>query len=217
MKREKSKTGLHSVRTIGPSIIHLVYDTQTDLAKAFCRIQEHYESPKFRGEVFTFGQFREWYTEQKGAFSYFTDWAGFNVPGEAFRLFFKGSFDPLTSAEMEILNIIRDKKEPFYVIGTYRGGDFSVYVHEVCHALYATNKLYRFNVDSILNHFWKELAPVRAEMVKLGYNEAVIRDEVHAYVSASTDWLINEKVPFPEAAHMLLLKERQRVIRRLRK
>ena len=51
------------------------------------RFQEHYESPEFTGTVFTVGAFRKWYAETYGAFTYASDWSGFNIPGTVLEPF----------------------------------------------------------------------------------------------------------------------------------
>ena len=54
-------------------IFHLKFNSQQELAETFLRFQEHYESPKYRGKVFTLGEFRKWYTDVHGSFSYYQD------------------------------------------------------------------------------------------------------------------------------------------------
>ena len=55
------------------------FDTQYALASTFLRIQEHYESNRFRNRVFSLEQYMDWYAAEFGAFTYFEDWSGFNV------------------------------------------------------------------------------------------------------------------------------------------
>ena len=43
-------------KTIAPNIYWLDFDSQYQLAEAFLRFQEHYESPEFKDKVFTYGQ-----------------------------------------------------------------------------------------------------------------------------------------------------------------
>ena len=44
---------------------------QYTLASAFLRFQEHYESPKFRGEIFSLEEFMDWYAVEVGNFTYY--------------------------------------------------------------------------------------------------------------------------------------------------
>ncbi|OGZ16930.1 MAG: hypothetical protein A3H76_05890 [Candidatus Lloydbacteria bacterium RIFCSPLOWO2_02_FULL_54_12] len=55
------------------------------LAMTFVRMQEYYESgsPRFRGRIFTLGEFKDWYRKERGRWSYANDWSGFNVPSYA--------------------------------------------------------------------------------------------------------------------------------------
>jgi len=47
------------ITNINNSIVRVHFETQKELTKTFIKIQEHYESPEFRGKIFTLGQFRE--------------------------------------------------------------------------------------------------------------------------------------------------------------
>lgn len=60
-------------------VFHLNYLTQEQLASTFLRFQEHYESPEFRGKIFTLDEYKEWYMTnspnsiKKGIFTYYED------------------------------------------------------------------------------------------------------------------------------------------------
>ena len=71
-------------------IYHVSFPNQYLLAATFLRFQEHYESPKFRGRIFDWEEFMDWYAEQKGKFSYLQDWSGFNLPSPVFEPFRSG-------------------------------------------------------------------------------------------------------------------------------
>src|ERR1035438_5938399 len=78
-------------------IVHLKFKTQNKLARAFIRLQEFYESPypTIRRKYFTVDQFAKLYTKTFGEFSYYTDWHGFNLPGNIVQQFAKVSKDDL--------------------------------------------------------------------------------------------------------------------------
>ena len=102
---------------------------------AILRIQEHYESSRFRSRVFTLEEYMDWYAERFGAFTYFEDWSGFNVPSTAFEPFYEGRFDPLSEKERRLLRLFERERAPFYVIGITSDDDLQ---HELAHALYFT-------------------------------------------------------------------------------
>lgn len=191
------------------SIVMLMYETQEELTRAFCRVQEHYESPEYAGKVFTLGEYREWYARKNGSWTYFTDWDGFNVPTSAFELFIKGTFDPLTKEESELVEIVRYLGPGMYVIASYQGAPDDIREHELAHALYATDVPYRANVERYFKEHEQMMADdnpraqydaldgLIAKMRELGYNDKVIRDECHAYMAASQKWLREENITFP--------------------
>jgi len=84
-------------------IFLLRFDTQYELASTFLRIQEHYESSRFRKRVFSLEDYMDWYAAEYGAFTYFEDWSGFNVPSTALAPFYRGEFDPLLKKEARLL------------------------------------------------------------------------------------------------------------------
>lgn len=180
-------------------LFHVVYDTQENLGKALCRFQEHYESPEFRGKVFTLGQFREYYCNFRGAWTYYQDWSGYNFPSSNLFEFRRGSFDPLTPEEAEFFELMRYKRGKFYIIGTSEDCDDSIVPHERLHALWYTNEEYQQKVKEFLgNCFMKHYAPIMEHFVKLGYHEAVHWDELHAYLGASMDYLTAHKLVTPQ-------------------
>src|SRR6185503_8648159 len=102
---------------IADGVFLVRFDTQYGLASTFLRIQEHYESSRFRNRVFSLEQFMDWYADQFGAFTYYEDWSGFNVPSTALEPFYAGEFDPLLRKEQELLRLFEKERRPFYVIG----------------------------------------------------------------------------------------------------
>lgn len=88
---------------IAKDIYLLRFKTQYELAATFLRVQEHYESPRFHGRIFSLEQFMDWYAKRYGNFTYYEDWAGFNVPSTALQPFYEGKFDPLSEKEKEFL------------------------------------------------------------------------------------------------------------------
>ena len=184
--------------TFKNGLFHVIYDTQENLGKALCRFQEHYESPEFRGKVFTLGQFREWYCQFRGAWTYYQDWSGFNFPSSNLFEFRRGSFDPLTPEESEFFELVRYRRDKFYIIGTSEDCAADIIPHERLHALWYTNDEYNEKVNEYLSTMYPSVyRPIIEHFKKLGYHEAVHMDELHAYLGASMDYLKECKLDTP--------------------
>lgn len=166
---------------IGRGIYLLRFDSQYDLAATFLRVQEHYESPRFHGRVFSLEEYADWYAAQYGNFTYYQDWAGFNVPSTALRAFYLGKFDPLTRKEQHLLRLFKTLRGRFYIVGIFgrRGGDLT---HELAHALFFTNAKYRNAVRRTLGTY--STGMLERQLVKVGYARHVILDELQAYLIA---------------------------------
>lgn len=151
------------------------------LALAFLRMQEHYESPWFRGKVFTHEEYRRWYTEARGAFSYASDWSGFNVPSTAVRAVIYRF--PNHSREEKLLFSLLVRADifthsRFYLIGT-TGKHQETLFHERCHALYFTIPEYRRIARTITHRY--QLREFKEFLLAEGYHRSVVVDECHAY------------------------------------
>jgi hypothetical protein len=167
-------------RTLGPGIHLLTFPSQYALASTFLRVQEHYESSRFHGRLFTLEQFMDWYAATFGAFTYFEDWSGFNIPSSALTPFRDGRFDPLLAKEQRLLDCLAGLPEPFYVIGVVRGVTPSTLRHEVAHALFALDSAYRREVRRVLRE--TDTRVIARQLRDMGYAPHVIDDEVHAYL-----------------------------------
>jgi hypothetical protein len=153
------------------------FDTQYALASTFLRFQEHYESPKFRNRVFSLETFMDWYAARHGAFTYYEDWAGFNVPSTTFDAFRAGRFDPLLEKERRLLRLFEREREPFYVIGTASDAELT---HELAHAFYFTRPAYRREVRAAVRGH--DTSTLQKHLREMGYHRAVVADEVQAYL-----------------------------------
>ena len=190
--------------SVTKNIIQFDFKKEVHLCKAMLRFQEHYESPnpQFRGQIFTLGMYRKWYSEKEGSFSYYSDWGGFNWPDYVLDAFLEGLFDPLEEAEQDIVNTLRHIKKPFYVIGT-SGNE--AYEHEMAHALYYVNKRYRNWVNKELKDQTKLTALRR--WLKNDYTEQVFVDEENAYMAADQSFLDDQDVTYPIDLAMKLHKK----------
>ena len=158
--------------------VHVVrFDSQYALASTFLRIQEHYESSHFRGRVFSLEEYMDWYAARFGAFTYYEDWSGFNVPSTAIEPFYSGRFNPLLRKEQQLLRLFDQAKAPFYVIGLYQDAELT---HELAHALFYLRPAYRQAVRAAMRGY--DTAAIARHLASLGYHRRVLEDEVHAYL-----------------------------------
>ena len=175
---------------IADAIFLLRFESQYDLAATFLRVQEHYESRRFAGRVFTLEQFMDWYADEFGQFTYYEDWVGFNVPSTALAPFREGKFDPLLEKEKRLLQMFRHEQPPFYIIGVSSAASKGDLAHELAHALYFTDADYRRAARrAIRGH---DTSAIEHELFRMGYARRVIPDEVHAYLVASDGSLFGE-------------------------
>ena len=151
------------------------------MCKILLRFAEHYESPKFRNKIFTLKEFKAWYrTTIKGnKFTYYNDWAGFNIPSYAFKAFREQKFNPLSAKEKLFMNIINNLKEPFYIIAARKGHKNAI-KHETAHALFYLDAEYRKKVLKILPKI--DLKDFKKRLLNHGYCKDVLSDEFNAYI-----------------------------------
>lgn len=173
---------------VAPKVHLLTFETQQDVTSTFLRFQEHYESPKFAGMVFSLDEYKEWYVKNSpngiktGEFTYYTDWSGFNIPGTILLPFYEGKFHPLSEAEEIILEMFKDEQNPFYIIGVHKESKSfeKLLRHETAHGLFYTNPEYKKEALEIISKY--DTSEVRKDLLASGgYGENVLDDEVHAY------------------------------------
>lgn len=202
---------------LSEKIVQLQFESQRIMGETLLRFQEYYEGQEFRGEIFTLGEFRQWYSRHFGAFTYYDDTAGFNFPSTALRPFFEGLFDPLTLEETKILELFKSRSESFYVIGTYVDitGSQDDIDHEIAHALYFTSRGYKAAVEKVLDrvNIQKTLDGI---VTGLQYHTEVAYDEAHAYMATGPDVLEQQKIWYPKDVAEDLKKIFVRYKRKLR-
>lgn len=140
-------------------------------------------------------EYMDWYVfnSPSKTFTYFEDWAGFNVPGNAVIDFFNTFTNvehQLRRKEIEILSHVIDRitndDSDFCIIGTYAGNSNSL-EHELRHAYYYMHPEYRAACDEIYNAMPPSLiAQVRQHLLEWGYVDDVIPDEIQAYFGSDT-------------------------------
>lgn len=167
-------------------------DSQEELGNTFIRFQEHYESPKFRGQIFTVGQVRSWYATVYGANTYQLDWSGYNLPSTTLKPFREGLFDPLTKQEKELLQLLKYRHDSFYIIGAQTQ---DVLRHELAHALYHYSIKYKVSIDQLIKKYQKDLKATTKYILDKGYDKSVINDELQAYITDNDDEFIKKHTP----------------------
>jgi hypothetical protein len=164
-------------------------ESQKELGETFIRFQEYYESPnkKFRNNTFTLGDIKNYYSLEYGSDSYSEMWIGFNFPSFVLLPFRQGLFDPLTSYEKELLNLLKYRHDSFYVIGAQNN---STLRHELSHALYGFDSKYKKEIDNYINKYKKGFGKIIKHLLEKGYDKSVLNDELQAYITDNDDEFI---------------------------
>lgn len=187
---------LPKIVQVSKNVYLVTFNLAYDVAMTFLRYQEYYESPKWRGQLFTISDYMAWYSKGsgEGSFTYPTDYNGFNLPSKVVKRvqghLWTEKYDAITPYDRlmgEIYETILNKRDGygFYLIGVSKEtGDTSTIKHEIAHGMYTTDKEYKFRVDRLI----RELSPrIKKRIFKaLGgrqYHKAVFKDELNAYMA----------------------------------
>lgn len=173
-------------------VYHVTFPSRKELAYTFLRFQEHYESPHFRGKIFSLDEYKKWYlanhphAKRTGRFTYHEDWGGFNIPSYVMRPFYEGRFDPLSGMEKALLDAFEPRRKGrFYVIGTRQGSDPSYLVHEIAHGLFSTDASYKNEALRVLDLLSaQDTQKMIRWLEKTGYTPSVFKDEMQAFLCA---------------------------------
>jgi len=185
---------MFALKQVIPHVYALTFDDGYDLALHFWRVQEFYESPRFRGQQFTLVEYMEWYAKEgsgkeHGCFSYPDDWKGFNIPGEMLeRVYFRSSIPDENQYDAfmrEVTRMIRAREAgSYYVIGAKTGSEETMR-HEIAHGLFHTNKNYHRRALDLIGGLGAQLSfGLREALHDQGYHLEVLSDETQAYLSA---------------------------------
>jgi hypothetical protein len=183
------KTPKIKVKKTKENILILDFKTQREVCSTFVRMQEFYESDfeGIRDNYFTLKEYKERYREWKGKFSYYTDWAGFNVPGNKVIEFFS-LFKRLTKKEKVLKELIFknvDINKKFYVVATYNlKENIEVLRHELSHALFYLDDGYKSKSEKLVKKYPK-LKKLKKSLLDMGYTSKVLIDECQAYLSTT--------------------------------
>lgn len=176
----------YKVEKINENIFAVVVPNRYDLGMLFCRVQEFYESPnkKIKDKSFSIWDYYSWYSKtNSGCFSYVKDYCGFNLPLKIARKCYSLNKveTPYDKLFKDIINNIKSKDG--YIVGVDKINT-STFYHELCHALYYTNKDYKREMDMITKSISKSnINNFKKNLKKKGYCMEVLNDEIQAYMS----------------------------------
>lgn len=180
----------YKIKEVCPNVFAVIVKDKYDRAMLFCRAQEYYESPatKFRGKNFSIWEYMKWYNDKyRRGFSYGADWSGFNIPFKTIQECYhklnkvESPYDKLMD---EIIRKIKSRltNETTYVVGCSNITD-GVFKHEVCHAMYHTNKNYKKQMNIYTKELPKKHYNVfKSNILNMGYAAKVVDDEIQAYL-----------------------------------
>lgn len=176
------------LKKLSPQIYCVVVSNLKLLAQTFVRLQEFYESPfkDVRGKHFTLDQFKKLYSKNGGGFTYYEDWAGFNIPGHVVRNFFR-IFKDLSQKEIRIKNLLKDALSAdgrFYVIGIPKLKNKEIVNHELSHAMFYTVPAFRKQMTKVALRMPETVKrDVFRKLKEMGYSNNVKIDEFQAYMA----------------------------------
>lgn len=152
-----------------------------------CRPQEFYEcnSKRLRGKTFSFYDLVDHYMDDRGVLGYFDFWSGFNIPSTMLEKFFSLHND-LNVRETKLRNITNPYKDKLYYVVASQKNDIDTLKHELVHAHYFLNPVYKQEVNTIIKHMRPDLkSKLIIELSDLGYTKSVMSDEINAYMATS--------------------------------
>lgn len=175
-------------------IILVESETQYDICSMFLRPQEFYESPyeNIRGKYFSLEEYMDTYANDKGTFSYYTDWCGFNIPSDSLKMFVKMFAYSLSRKESFLLAslcTLISFQEDFYIIGVCKEkSNKETLDHEMAHAFwYFDKKGYRNKLASLNKKIPTYLVENAFNCLQsAGYDTNMLEDEYYAYLTTSS-------------------------------
>ena len=134
------------------------------------------------------------YAEDKGNFTYTSDWSGFNVPGNVIDKFVDLYSERMLDKEYDLLDLITEHThqwDKYYVIASSKdGGNHNdpreVLKHEIAHGMWYLVPEYQAEQQAVVDIINEEHPIFAKKLVEMGYCDDVIDDELHAYFATST-------------------------------
>lgn len=190
-------------------VVFAEFPNRKELTLTMGRLGEFYESAHkhIRNKHFSVETFLDTFMDSDGNISYFSDWSGYNIPGNIVLKFLHiFEYDDITEREMSLIDktdeILWDGFDEFcenfssgnFYLIAYMKGDTDTIDHEICHAAYYLNKDYKKAVNKLVKSLDKDLVDHMTEiLIKMGYNKAVCVDEINAYLSTSTTGYLKKR------------------------
>jgi hypothetical protein len=162
------------------------FSTRKEQTLSMFRLSEFSEGKEgIKGRHFTPDEFIDRYSDEKGDLNYFSFWDGFNIPIREINNFLhKFSKSEISKREKKIIKAVRFMPITGTLI-TCEQGDENTLKHETAHAKFADNEEYRNEVLDVVHSIdFLIKKEFKNGLLKNGYSEEVIPDEIHAYILA---------------------------------
>lgn len=183
---------------LNKNIILITAPTDVEVAKAFLRPQEYYESPQYAYRFFTRNAYARWYRKKHGSFNYYGEYSGFNVPDWAMAEVELWTREH--KKERELFGLIKedlfeiqdditdgDRTPSMYFIGAQEGEQEDI-DHELAHAFYYLYPEFKANVLSLLGSC-SGLGELYEHFGTMEYHVDSWVDEAQAYLTINLDYL----------------------------
>lgn len=195
-----------SLEKVMPKTYHVNFKRNDLMGMFFLRLQEFYESPKFKNKFFTLDDFKNWYSAEYGSghFTYYEDWSGYNITSCSMRecvKFYKKHRKKLTEIEIQSFKMFEFidsiENEEWALIGTYgkNSEQRKTLDHELAHAMFANVPKYKKSVIKLVKKLpIKTVEKSCKELMKVGYDRQNYLDECNAYWSTG---VMNKNMEIP--------------------
>lgn len=191
-----------TVREITENVFLVEADSQYEITSTFMRLEEFYESPfkEIRRKFFTHEQFMDLYARENGKFSYFEDWAGFNVPCDAYnnwvKVFSKKDLSEKEKTLIKLINSVKNNNK-FCIVGTCKdknNQDYArIFDHELSHAWFYLDIEYKREMLRLVRSLKKiSRQQITNQLTEDGYSKNCFEDEIIAYLATSPMTMIAE-------------------------
>lgn len=212
LKRLKARA-----RQVLPQVLHIEFESHQKMLRAFMRVREYFESPELKGKSLPRRTYQKW-LEQLGVskHQYLNDWAAFNMPLSILLDFFE-EHDDRSSEEEQLYQFAKTLKEVSYLIATFGSDRYHTnYLrHEIAHALYATDPVYRRSVKRLLQPL--HLGPIFQWLSEQQYHRNRWVDEAHAYLLDGSQSLKQDLGVDPKAYRKVIPQLKRLFKKHLRK
>jgi len=198
----------YDFRLLRKDLVLVEASSQYAITSMFLRPQEFYESPypSIHAQYFELDEYIDIYARDKGKFSYYTDWSGFNIPSTSFKKFIEVFQYSFSAKEHILVNGIRSlipnlDEARFYIISVIKNNvDRSTLNHEIAHALWYLDENYCVKMQILVDDIpTKVHTPIVRRLRKCGYAEKVMDDEIQAYLATSPSIKIRSLFHLPKS------------------